>query len=221
MKKADYEAFIILLDSTAQLYGKAALSHNVIALWWESLKDYDLIDIRQGFSRHVQNPDIGQFMPKPADVVRMIGGTTQDSALQAWSNVNRAVRTIGPHQSVIFDDPIIHAVIADMEGWVALGNKSEKDWPFVAREFENRYRAYRTAGHIESYPQVLIGISHMQNETLGFHSPEPVLIGDPDQAMQTRRFGYETRTVGRQQSNPALIETTCQSAQGNIARLNS
>jgi len=221
MKKPDYEAFVVLLDSTAQLYGKNSPSHNVIALWWESLKNYDLPAIRQALTRHIQNPDTGQFMPKPADVVRMLGGTTQDSALQAWSKVDRAVRTIGPYQSVVFDDPIIHAVIADMGGWVTLANKSERDWPFVAREFENRYRAYRTAGHIASYPQVLIGIAQSQNEPLGLPVSEPVLIGDPEQAMQTRLFGCENKPVATQQIESPPTTLDHKNALRRVPHLNS
>jgi hypothetical protein len=34
-------------------------------------------------------------------------------------------------------------VISDMGGWVLLGSKGDGDWPFIAKEFENRYRGYR------------------------------------------------------------------------------
>jgi len=202
MRESDYDAFIVTLDSTAQMYGKP-LPHAVICLWWDALKDYELPAIQQGFARHIQNPDTGQFMPKPADIVRMLGGTTQDSALLAWTKVDRAVRSIGPYQSVVFDDPIIHAVIADMGGWIELANKTEREWPFVAREFENRYRAYRTAGKIDSYPPVLIGITQSQNEAQGLPAAEPLLIGDATQAQQTRRFGSVARPVGLQQTSTA------------------
>jgi len=192
MQQHDYDAFFTLLESTAQLYGKE-LSATVIELWFRALQHHDLDALREGLNRHIQNPDTGQFMPKPADVIRMLGGSTQDSALLAWSKVDRAVRGIGTYESVVFDDPIIHAVLADMGGWVALGRKLEKEWPFVAREFENRYRGYKTLGKIEHYPPVLEGITQMENKLRGSSVPEPMLIGNKHQAMQTRKHGREAR----------------------------
>jgi len=190
MQQSDFDDFFAVMEATAQLYGKG-ITATVAKLWFRALESYDLAAISEGLSRHMQNPDTGQFMPKPADIVRMLGGTTQDSALLAWSKVDRAVRSIGTYESVVFDDPIIHAVLADMGGWIALGGKTETEWPFVAREFENRYRGYRTAGKINSYPPVLAGITQAQNEPHGMPAPEPVLIGDKQQAMLTREHGRD------------------------------
>jgi len=224
MQQADFDNFVVVLDATASMYGKK-LPHPVIMLWWEALQAYDLAAVRAGLNRHVQNPDTGQFMPKPADVVRMLAGTTQDGALAAWAKTDRALRSIGPYQSVVFDDPIIHAVIADMGGWVALGNKTERDWPFIAREFENRYRAYRTAGQLDAYPPVLVGIAQAQNESQGLPASAPVLIGDPEQAAKTRLFGREARAVPWHrpgQSLPApMPDTASTTTQPNLALLNS
>jgi len=192
MQQRDYDDFFALMESTAQLYGKE-LSATAIELWFRALQYHDLYAVREGLSRHIQNPDTGQFMPKPADVIRMLGGSTQDSALLAWSKVDKAVRGIGTYESVVFDDPIIHAVLADMGGWVALGSKLEKEWPFIAREFENRYRGYKTLGKIEQYPPVLEGITQMENELRGLPSLEPMLIGNKHQAIQTRKHGREQR----------------------------
>jgi len=223
MQQSDYDDFKVLLESVTQLYGKL-LSSDAIVLWWGALKHYDLPAVREGLSRHIQNPDTGQFMPKPADVVRLIGGTTQDSALQAWAKVDKAARGLGPYVSVVFDDPIIHAVLADMGGWTILGNKTEHEWPFVAREFENRYRSYRTLGRIEHYPPVLTGIADLQNESNGLPVSEPVLIGDKEQAIKTRHFGQithktvwhrldaeKTDTVEQSRATPLLQSRATQS----------
>jgi len=191
MQQSDFNDFKVVLEATAQMYGKV-LTATIVALWWEALKGYDLAAVREGFGRHMQNPDTGQFMPKPADIVRMLGGTTQDGALLAWSKVDRAVRSIGPYETVAFDDPIIHAVITDMGGWVALGSKTEHEWPFVAREFENRYRGYRLGGGVSQYPPALAGIAQTENVQSGLPTSAPVLIGERAQAMQTVRLGSNT-----------------------------
>lgn len=198
MQQCDFDQFSQLLNATADLYGKT-MSGMAISLWWNALSQYDLNAVRGGLSRHMQSPDSGQFMPKPADVIRMIGGTTQDGALQAWAKVDAAVRSVGTYQTVAFDDPIIHAVVDDMGGWVALGTKTEHEWPFVAKEFENRYRGYRNRGGADEYPRTLIGIAEAQNSQNGIPSQPPVLIGDTGLAKQVLLGGSDCRRIGVQQ----------------------
>lgn len=154
------------------------LSQAVLAIWWAALQGYDLATVADALNRHAVNPDNGRFLPTPADVVRLIGGTTHDSALLAWAKVDKAVRTIGSYRSVVFDDAIVHAVLADMGGWVALCSKRETDWPFVAKEFENRYRGYVIRSELSVIPNKLIGRIDADREQHGLPHVEPALIGD-------------------------------------------
>lgn len=181
MQTNDLKSFTDLLSGVMDLYGREVSPFSV-RIWWEAMQPYDLPAVSLAFSRHVQNPDSGQFVPKPADVIRMLGGTTQDKALQAWAKVDKAVRHVGTYQTVAFDDPLIHRVLHDMGGWVGLGMKTEDEWPFVAKEFENRYRGFSMRNERPEYPQRLIGISEASNRIAG-KSSEPVqLIGDASRA---------------------------------------
>ena len=181
MQSSDFDGFSEVLEAVFELYNRP-ISGFATQIWWEALKPFDLPAVRVALSRHVQSPDTGQFPPKPADVIRMLGGTTQDTALRAWAKVDKAVRQVGPHASVAFDDALIHRVLHDMGGWVGLGQKTEDEWPFVAREFENRYRGYAMRGERPDYPPVLIGLSEADNATRG-HKPDGArLIGDADKA---------------------------------------
>lgn len=195
MQQSDFDQFSQILNATADLYGKK-MSDMALALWWNAMQQYDLAAVRDGLSRHMQNPDSGQFMPKPADVIKFIGGSTQDAALLAWAKVDRAVRSVGTYQTVVFDDLIIHAVVSDMGGWVSLGNKTEDEWPFVAREFENRYRGYRTQGGAQEYPRVLVGMYETQNSRNGFMTEPPVMIGDAGAAKQVLSGGSDKPRIG-------------------------
>jgi hypothetical protein len=177
MTQDDYEEFAGMVGAITELYGRAA-SEFAITIWWGALRQYDLTAVRQAFDRHVRNPDTGQFAPKPADLIRMMGGTTQDSALVAWSKVDRALRVVGPYRSVVFDDPLIHRVLVEMGGWVSLGGKMEQEWPFVGKEFENRYRGYRMRNERPDYTPVLVGMSEAQNQRAGFGVEPPMMIGD-------------------------------------------
>ncbi|MDY0071802.1 MAG: DUF6475 domain-containing protein [Thauera sp.] len=195
MQEHDFDAFSEMLQAVAEYCGKP-LSPGVIAIYWQGLKDLDLAAVRHALNAHVQNPDTGQFMPKIADVRRMLGGTTQDSALRAWAKVDRAVRHVGTYASVAFDDPLIHRVLHDMGGWVGLGSKTEDEWPFVAREFENRYRGYAMRGERPEYPPVLIGISEAENGRRGLHSDPPRLIGEACKAEEVMRNGTSRPLIG-------------------------
>lgn len=180
MRQDDIREFREFLVGALAFWGQS-VSEFTLSVWWEAMLPYDLPAVRKAMSRHAMNPDSGQFAPKPADVVKMLGGTTQDAALVAWAKVDRAVRRVGTYASVCFDDPIINAVLMDMGGWEPLGNKSEDEWPFIAKEFQTRYRGARMVG-IQSYPSHLAGISERQNGALGFKSDEVRLIGNQEQA---------------------------------------
>jgi hypothetical protein len=181
MNASDKPKFFALMADVQAFYGKD-FSEFAGRVWWEAMKAYDFRAVADAMNRHCVNPDSGQFAPKPADVVRMLAGSTEDSALVAWSKVDRGVREVGTGRSVVFDDPIIHRVVTDMGGWSALGAKTEDEWPFVRNEFVNRYRGYRMRSETPEYLPVLVGLYQAQNQRLGFESDPPTLIGNPDTA---------------------------------------
>lgn len=203
MKQKDFDSFSQMVSAIGDLYGKV-MSEWSIGIWWGALQHFDLAAVREALNRHVRNPDSGQFMPKPADVVRMIQGTTADAALHAWAKVDKAARQVGPYRSVVFDDPIIHRVLHDMGGWVGLGTKNEDEWPFVGKEFENRYRGYRARNEVPEYPPVLTGIAGMHNDQNGFRSEPPTLIGNPEQAKLVLTGGTTQPLIGMQQAEESL-----------------
>jgi hypothetical protein len=82
-----------------------------------------------------------------------------------------------------------------MGGWIALGTRQEKEWPFVSKEFENRYRGYRTQG-ISEYPKALMGLAEAQNSQHGFASQPPVLIGEAVKARQVLKGGTDKPALG-------------------------
>ena len=157
LRDADLKQFSSMLTSVAALYGRE-LSEGVIALYFRALREYDLAAVRESFDRHVRNPDSGQFFPKPADLVRMIGGTSQDSALIAWATVERAISRVGGHESVSFEDPITMRVIYDMGGWVRLCDMRTDELEHQQREFVSRYRGFVSRSDLTpACPQHLAG----------------------------------------------------------------
>jgi len=183
MTPSDFDAFVELMSITAEQYGKT-LSDGLMGLYWQALQPYELGAVRSALSAHITNPDTGMFMPKIADIVRMISGRTEDRALAAWSKVDRAVRVIGPYRDVVFDDPAVHVVLVDMGGWSSLGQKTEDEWPFIRNEFVTRYRGLMTTQREIDRVPALIGIANASNAASGgnYALSPPVPVGQLDGA---------------------------------------
>lgn len=188
MKQSDFDDFTDIIQVIAEQYGKR-LSDGVVSLYWQALQDYDLAAVREALGRHLRNTDTGQFMPKIADIIRMMQGSSQDAAFSAWSKVDKAVRSVGPYDTVVFDDPLIHKVLHDMGGWMGICDKDDEAWPFVAKEFETRYRGFKSRNEKVEYPAKLIGIFEAHNAKEGHKVAPPMLIGDASKAQEVLMLG--------------------------------
>lgn len=181
--------FAALLTGISDYY-RRELSKMTIRIYWEGLRQFDYEAIERAMWQHTQTPDeCGRWMPQISDLTKMMVGRTADQAALAWSKVNLAVRQVGVYVDVVFDDAIIHRVLGDMGGWAAMGLKEEKEWPFVAKEFENRYRGYKMAGQQPDYPRVLIGMANAQNEAAGRPKQGARLAGDRALCLAVMRGG--------------------------------
>ncbi|MDR0250206.1 MAG: DUF6475 domain-containing protein [Burkholderiales bacterium] len=181
MRVEDGDDFRKLLSGVYDFYAKD-LSPFAFDVWWKAMSRFDLKAVQQAFDRHLMNPDTGQFIPKPADIVKMLAGRSVDSAQVAWSKVDGAVRGVGPYSSVVFDDPLIHRVIYEMGGWILLCQKTNDDWPFIANEFRTRYQGYKVRGEVPEYQSRMIGIFEFENSKNGYKHTEIAMIGDAEKA---------------------------------------
>jgi hypothetical protein len=190
MQWDDEERFRSLLAGVYSFYEKS-LSEFGLGVWWEALRAHDFEAVRDAFSRHANNPDNGQFMPRPGDITRMLGGRTIDASQLAWTKVDHAVRMVGPYASIAFDDPIIHRVLQDMGGWTLLTTKTDEEWPFIGKEFTERYRGYVLRSERPDYPPVLVGLVEAHNGQIGGPIPAPVLIGNAELARRVVAGGSD------------------------------
>ena len=212
MTEHDRDEFRAIIEQLWTLYNQKQKPETMqIAGYWEALKVYSLVDVRTALNTHYTNPDNGQFLPKPADLVRLLQGDSQSQAGQASTKVDKALRIHGPYRDVCFDDPIIHKVIADMGGWVHFCTRSnDDDYVFQIKEFENRYQAYVNRPPAE-YPRLLTGISAHGNGVRGYQRKElPALVGNPERAEQVYRHGGDQQSLADQRNRnriAALIAT--------------
>lgn len=181
MEDTDKSKFAALMTGLSDYYSKS-ISPTVIKVYWQGLFKYDYPSVEKAMWEHTQNPDTGQFMPKIADVTRVLQGSTIDQAALAWTKVDQAVRQIGTDNDVVFDDPLIHRVILDMGGWVKLGTIKDDEWKFTENHFRTRYKGYKLTSDIPLHPLRLTGVANMHNGTQGFATGKPVLIGNAQKA---------------------------------------
>lgn len=180
----DKKPFLEWLTLLAESFNRK-VSSLLLETYWQCLKVYPFVQVKQAMLNTLQNSDRQKWgMPTPADLIVLIQGDTHHHALNAWSQVITAIRTVGRYDSVVFDNPIIHCVIRDMGGWVYLCQQPEKELPFLRHEFEKRYRDYQ-GKPLPSYPRSLKGSLEHDNQVQSFsHTPpDPILIGDAKKAL--------------------------------------
>lgn len=179
MQATDRETFATLMTGIAEMYGKP-ISAMGLKLWWSSLEFYEMDAVQGAMNRHVRHPDEGQFMPKPADIIRQIEGGGDERSLKAWTKVYDAICGVGSWTPLVFDDCRIHAIIEEMGGWIKFCACKEDDIPFLRNEFTRRYRGYLQQAP-QRYPARILGEG-------GFDDP-PKMIGNPQVAEQVMLAG--------------------------------
>jgi hypothetical protein len=216
MELHDMPSFAQIMVGLGELYGKP-VSETLIELYWAALKCFDIAAIRHAVHTHIHNPDAGQFMPTPADIVRYLEGSANIKALYAWSKVIYAIKRVGHYETLVFDDVLIHAVIHDMGGWVELCRATEKELSFRAREFEKRYESYCL--HKPSrYPRQLAGLFNTTNMAKGFEAKPPLFIGDEQQALQVYLNGQDSTKL--MQHKPLSLELLKRLEHQQVSALN-
>ena len=190
MKTNDIPQFIQMLHNLCEMYGKPRMSDEVAMLHFGALQDYSLEDVRKGFFAALRNPDSGQFMPRPADVIRELSGSSDTRAAMAWAKVRHAIERVGHMPSVVFDDAVIHAVVADMGGWVQLSLVTYDELPFRERDFLRFYRAYM-GRDLGDYPRKLAGMAETENTAAGHAVAEPQLLGDAQKCLAVMQGGSD------------------------------
>lgn len=170
MTDNDRREFSDLLTGAGELYGRT-LSRELRALYWESLKRFDMADIREAFTAHALNADNGQYMPKPADIIRQINGDANGAASLALAKLEKGMSAIGKYKSAVFDDPLIHAAVSLMGGWPKLCSMEPEEWKWSRREFERLYKSLVQRPLLSlNIPPQLSGIAETHNSAHGLSS---------------------------------------------------
>jgi hypothetical protein len=175
MQPSDKQKFLTVLAGVHDFYAKE-LSTYAGQVWWQACERFDVEQVTKALSAHLMDADRGQWLPKPADIVRQLQGTHTDRSLMAWGKVHEAIQRVGAYASVDFGDDATHAAIMDMGGWTVLCRSTVDELPFLQRRFCEAHRVYAQRG-AEQAPRVLIGEHESQNRLAGKPTAQPVVLG--------------------------------------------
>lgn len=188
MTPKDRTRFVTLLTGVHSFY-RVDMTDFAVGVWTRALGTYAIEAIERAFDQHAKDPKAGSFMPKPADLIRMLDGTQEDRAAIAWAKVLGAIGSHGSYATVVFDDGAIHAAIADLGGWPQVCAVTLDELPFMSRRFCTAYSAHAAAG--SAYPPRLLGVHDLNNAPAGYGSQAPVLIGNEAAALAVMAAGIQ------------------------------
>lgn len=179
----DKKRFFEILSITAELYDKT-LSEGVLRLYYNILKDYNIIAVEKALNSCVKNHKYNS-VPKPAEILEYLEGSIEDKAYIAWTQAHMAVVKHGHYDTVEFADPIISHVIQELGGWMLFSDMLTAELPFWEKRFREFYKVFEKRG--VSGPVQLIGFVEGTNRNTGYldHISEPVKIGFEEQKQIT------------------------------------
>ncbi len=192
MKPADRAKFLEVLAGVHGFY-RQELSKFAAEVWEQACTGFEVEQFTKALSAHLMDPERGQFMPKPADIVRQLQGTQTDRSLLAWGRVLKAMESIGAYTDVDFQDPAIHAAVEDAGGWVTICRTTYDELPFVQRRFTEAYKAYVRSPAVD-VPIKLLGQHSIANAAIGQAGAEPSRIAAPK---SMRAIGSVMAQIGK------------------------
>lgn len=179
MTHHDLPLFIAELAQLSELYNRP-LSEGLQALYFEGLSHYPIEQVVSAIRTHMRQADGGRFFPKPADLIALLEGDPESQALLAWTTVVEAWVQHGLYESVVFENPVITQVLADMGGWVDFDARYRltKEEPFLRKEFCTRYQGALPSAETLRPPRALPGLHEIANQRTGRVSgqKEPIRI---------------------------------------------
>lgn len=172
MNEQDRPRLAEWLTGCAEVYDKA-ISEAGLGVWWGIVSHFRVEDVDRAFKAHVADPDTGRRMPTPADIVGRIRGGSDAAAAEAWTKVLSVIGPCGWNLNVVFDDPLIHASISAIGGWLALTRTPAEDRGYRRHEFMAAYKGWRQRSEHPDYLPVMLGKYPLAPVTL---------VGNPERA---------------------------------------
>lgn len=179
MTRDDFSAFRNCWNAVADATGAQHMSDAGITLVFNALAKYTLEDVRRAILAHLVS-DRGHFMPRAADIVRQIEGTSEERGALAWRYFLDKIFHYGLYMSVRFPNPAYHFVIDRLGGWEYVceyyGNMKERELDYHRREFLALYAAGEKSASWSNVQPYMPGFFERDNHMKGLDKaiPDPV-----------------------------------------------
>lgn len=194
MTNQDRDRFEGMLLGLAEIF-KEDLSNERVDLYYLALEDMSIEDIIQAGNILVRST---KFFPKPVEFRESMVINTDDMGAIAYAKFFKAC-AYTPDRTLIFDDPIIHAVIDALGGWNdELYDKwaNIKDEVWLQKRFESLYQTFAKCGVPKNTSEKLIGKLERYNEGRWDIKNKPVLIGSKESpVLQTALVEYNQKAL--------------------------
>ncbi len=172
MQTEDRTRFASAIHGTFEIYSVKQVSEQIMDIWWATLKPYDIADVCRALTKHISDPERGQYAPKPADVIRFLACGEKEQlenlkgkAEMQWLRVLQAIKGCGAHRTPKFKDPVTAAVVTSIGGWPFLCAKDQDQLNWTQKEFVATYLEFEKRP-LNELPNNVAGLADLQAHKL-------------------------------------------------------
>lgn len=207
MNQSDKKRFAVMWGMVrSEIYDKP-VSATGINLVFNALKRFSIAQVERGIELHCNDTQNGQFPITPAHVVSHIEGNGDELSGIAWGKLYRSIGEVGAYSDVVFDDPIIHAIIENEGGWVKVALMIEDDLKYMQSRFNKQYLKYVSKSGAFNYPKLLTGMINTERRSKGLEPDPPITIGDVAKCRDVYRGGIDNKLeIGRTPNAADLLK---------------
>lgn len=171
MDNNDFNKFRELLVGLSQMYDKT-VSQSLGQMYWNALQHLTLEQLQYAINAHVNDPDQGQYFPKPGNFTKHIMGTGKQQLLEstdraelAWNVIMGEISRVGSWGTLKMDDGQALAAVKAIGGWKNLCSMSTDKLTWAKKEFLAAYGSYERTP-VELLPNKLPGRIAIQNQKI-------------------------------------------------------
>ena len=167
----DKKQFAQRITALSALFDRE-ISEAVIEMYWVALDPYGDEETERAFQEAARRC---KFFPKPAELIELIEGSSEDREALAWHALLIGIARVGSKSSVRFSDPAIHSVVETWGGWIQVCSMTARDLQFREKDFKELYRMHSRR---DSHPEYLVGRTEADNRKRGFldRIPKPKVV---------------------------------------------
>lgn len=169
MQEQDKAAFRDIMMAAGEVYGRE-ITKPLLQMYFAALSQFGMDQVQWAMMAHMQNPDSGQFFPKPADFIRQMSGTSkqqeaaiEDKASMAWACIERDIRRIGSYGTLKMDDKQALAAVKAIGGWQSLCQTETSKMEWKRKEFIRMYETFERTP-LDALPASLPGRIEMSEK---------------------------------------------------------